>query len=79
MNDDQVPCSGWSRQRVRLETEQPIWLIQVPWITWSSSIADGRYREVGAISRSGHWVCAPCSDGCLGFREVLRNVLSRSR
>ena len=42
MNDDQVPCSGWSRQRVRLETEQPTWLIQVPWITWSSFIAGGK-------------------------------------
>jgi hypothetical protein len=37
--DDQVPCSGWFRQRVRLETEQPTWLIRVPWITWSSTTA----------------------------------------
>ena len=37
--DDQVPCSGGSRQRVRPETEQPTWTNQVPWIAWSSMIA----------------------------------------
>ncbi len=47
LGDDQVPCSGWFRQRVRLETEQPTWLIQVPWITWSSPSADHRW---GAVS-----------------------------
>ncbi len=37
--DGQVPCNGWCRQRVRLETEQPTCSVQVPWITWPSMTA----------------------------------------
>ena len=37
--DGQVPCSEWDRQRVRLETEQPIYFVQVPWIAWPSKTA----------------------------------------
>jgi len=37
LDDGQVPCSGSRRQRVRLETEQPTGVVQVPWIAWPSS------------------------------------------
>jgi len=42
VHDGQVPCSGRFGQRVRLETEQPIRISQVPWLTWSSWTADFR-------------------------------------
>ncbi len=52
--DGQVPCSGWGRHRVRLETEQPICFIQVPWIAWPSMTA-GRGEEL----RIGSWRVVP--------------------
>ena len=44
LGDGQVPCSEGISQRVRLETEQPIWFVQVPWITWSSPNAGSGFR-----------------------------------
>jgi len=82
--DDQVPCSERFRQRVRLETEQPTWIFQVPWITWSSRRArrpDGRehgvsYRVLARTYRSGTF------DEVVGQEAVattLKNAIASGR
>ena len=54
--DGRVPCSGHARQRVRLETEQPICRVQVPWSTRSSirlTAVVGQFRFAADSFRSG--------------------------
>jgi len=49
--DGQVPCSEGIRQRVRLETEQPTWFTQVPWIAWPSMTTGGGPAVAGSDGR----------------------------